>query len=424
MPYTHHIPKMEESNMPKKIIPLTEMQIRTAKPESKQVTMFDGNGLFLLITSTGGKLWRFKYRYNKKEKLLALGKYPEIGLSDARKRRDEARSQLAHGIDPGAVRKAQKQAKTESTETFEIIAREWYAKYTPTWKQSHAERLLRRLERDVFPYLGTRLITEIKATELLAVLRRVESRGTLDTAHRVRSTCGQVFRYAVATGRCERDPSGDLKGAIPPPQEGHMAAITEPAKVGELLRAIDTYQGSFVVKCALKLLPLLFCRPGELRNAEWSELNFESSEWNIPAHKMKMKQAHLVPLPKQAIAIFTELKKLTGASRYVFPSGRSFDRPMSDNALVAALRRMGFEKGEMTAHGFRATARTILDEVLRVRPDYIEHQLAHAVRDPNGRAYNRTAHLNERRKMMKLWANYLDELKTGAKVIPLRRSTG
>lgn len=404
-------------------MPLTNVKVRNAKPGEKQRKLSDSDGMYLLVTPNGGKCWRLKYRYVGKEKVLALGTYPEISLADARQRREDARKLLANGVDPGAVRKAQKQAKTESTETFEVIAREWYAKYTPTWKPSHSERLLRRLERDVFPYMGARPIAEIKAPALLAVLRRVESRGTLDTAHRVRSTCGQIFRYAVATGRAERDPSGDLKGAIPPPQEGHMAAITEPVKVGELLRAIDTYQGSFVVKCALKLLPLLFCRPGELRHAEWSEINFESAEWNIPAHKMKMKQAHLVPLPKQSIAILQELKQLTGASRYVFPSGRSFDRPMSDNALVAALRRMGFEKGEMTAHGFRATARTLLDEILQVRPELIEHQLAHAVRDPNGRAYNRTAHLAKRRKMMQTWADYLDGLKRGAKVIPLKRQT-
>jgi integrase len=374
-----------------------------------------------LITPAGRKLWRFKYTLDGRYNLLSFGAYPEISLLDARKRRDEARSQIAHGIDPGAVRKAQKQAKTESTETFEIIAREWYAKYKHTWKPSHSERLLRRLERDVFPYMGARPIAEIKALELLAVLRRVESRNTLDTAHRVRSTCGQVFRYSVATGRTERDPSVDLKGAIPPPHKGHMAAITEPLKVGELLRAIDAYQGSFVVKCGLRLLPLLFCRPGELRHAEWSEIDFENAEWNIPAGKMKMKEPHLVPLSKQAIEILTEIKELTGASRYIFPSARSFDRPMSDNALVAALRRMGFEKGETTAHGFRATARTLLDEVLQVRPELIEHQLAHAVKDPLGRAYNRTSHLIERKKMMQKWADYLDGLKAGAKVIPFKK---
>jgi integrase len=277
------------------------------------------------------------------------------------------------------------------------------------------------LERDVLPWIGKRPIAEIKAPEVLKVLQRVESRGTLETAHRIRTICGQVFRYAVATGRAERDPATDLRGALPQPQEKHRAAITEPRKAGELLRAIDGYQGSFVVKCALRFLPLVFTRPGELRHAEWSEVSFENSEWNIPAGKMKMKEPHLVPLSKQAIEILKELREYTGASRYVFPSGRTFDRPMSNNAILAALRRMGYAKDEMSGHGFRAMARTILDEVLQVRPDFIEHQLAHAVRDPNGRAYNRTAHLVERRKMMQTWADYLDGLKASAKVIPFKK---
>jgi integrase len=280
---------------------------------------------------------------------------------------------------------------------------------------------MRSLERNVFPYIGNHPIAAIKAPELLAVLRRVESRGALETAHRVRTICGQIFRYAVATGRAERDTAADLRGALPSPKEKHLAAITDPAKVGGLLRAIDGYQGGFVVQCALRLAPLIFVRPGELRHAEWSEIDFDNAVWNIPAAKMKMKEPHLVPLSRQAIGILKELLKLTGKSKYVFPSARSFSRPMSNNAILAALRRMGFEKDEMSGHGFRAMARTILDEVLQVRPDYIEHQLAHAVRDPNGRAYNRTAHLPERRKMMQLWADYLDGLKEGAKVIPLQR---
>jgi integrase len=278
-----------------------------------------------------------------------------------------------------------------------------------------------RLERDAFPWMGKRPINEIRAPELLAVLRRVENRGALETAHRIRSIAGQVFRYAVATGRAERDCSGDLKGALPQPREKHHAAITEPKEVGPLLRAIDGYQGQFVVKCALRLAPLFFVRPGELRNAEWEEIDFDQAQWNIPAHKMKMGQPHIVPLCRQAIEILTELKELTGRSKYVFPSGRSFARPMSNNAILAALRRMGYDKDTMTGHGFRAMARTILDEVLRVRPDFIEHQLAHAVRDPNGRAYNRTAHLEGRREMMQLWADFLDGLKQGAQVLPFTK---
>ena len=405
--------------MPKRIIPLSDMKVQKAKPQDKPFSLFDGGGLYLLVTPSGGKLWRFKYRFNNKEKKLAFGSYPEISLQDARQRREDARRLLANDVDPDAIRKAQKQAKTESIETFEIIAREWHGRYTPTWKQNHAQGLITRLERDVFPYLGARPIKEIKAPELLTVLRRIESRGALETAHRARSICGQIFKYAVATGRTERDPAADLKGALPPVQTINRAAITDPVKVGKLLRAIEGYQGSFIVQCALKIAPLVFVRPGELRHAEWTEIDFENAEWNITAGKMKMREPHLVPLSKQAIEILKELKKLTGSGRYVFP-GRTSERPMSDNAILAALRNMGYAKDEMSGHGFRAMARTILDEVLQVRPDYIEHQLAHAVRDPNGRAYNRTAHLTERKKMMQTWADYLDGLKVGAKVIPFK----
>ena len=408
--------------MPKRIVPLTDMKVQKAKPQDKPVTLFDGGGLFLMVTPSGGKLWRFKYRYDGKQKLLALGAYPEVSLADARHKREDARKLLASKNDPGAVRKAQNQANTQKSETFETIAREWFQKFSQRWKETHSSRIIRSLERDVFPWIGTQPIAEIKAPELLAVLRRVETRGTLDTVHRIRTICGQIFRYAVASGRAERDPSGDLKGAIPPPQEGHMAAITEPAKVGELLRAIDGYQGSVAVQCALKLAPLVFVRPGELRNMEWVEIDFENAQWNIPAEKMKMKEPHIVPLPTQALALLTAIKSLTSASRYVFPSGRSFDRPMSNNAILAALRRMGYTKDEMSGHGFRAMARTILDEVLQVRTDYIEAQLAHRVRDPLGRSYNRTQHLNERRKMMQTWADYLDGLKIGAKVLPFRNT--
>ena len=409
--------------MPKRIAPLSEIKVRTAKPKKIEYKLFDGGGLFLLITPSGGKLWRFRYLFEKKEKKLSFGAYPAISLLDARKRREEVRSQLAHGIDPGAVRRAQKQAKIESTETFEIIAREWHARFTSGWTKGHANTIMDRMERDLFPWIGKRPIAEIKAPELLSVLRRVETRGALESAHRIRTICGQVFRYAVATGRAERDPAADLRGALPQPQEKHMAAITEPVKVAELLRAIDGYQGGFVVKSALRFAPLVFVRPGELRRAEWSEINFENAEWNIPASKMKMKEPHLVPLSQQAIEILKELKNLTGSGRYVFP-GRTSERPMSNNAILAALRNMGYTKDEMSGHGFRAMARTILDEVLQVRPDFIEHQLAHAVRDPNGRAYNRTAHLVERKKMMQKWADYLDGLKAGAKVIPFKKVNG
>jgi len=400
---------------------LTDVKIRNAKPKEKAYKLSDGDGLYMLINPKGGKWWRFRYRFDGKEKLISLGTYPEVSLSDARDKRTEARRKVAAGINPSQERKALKAAKIHKENTFEVVAREWHAKFTPTWTPGHAKTIIRRLERDVFPWIGAQPIIEIKAPELLMVLRRIESRGALETAHRIRIICGQVFRYAVATGRAERDPSADLKGALPPARPKHLPAITDPEKVGGLLRAIDGYKGSFVTRCALKLAPLLFVRPGELRKAEWAEIDLEAAEWNIPAEKMKTRQPHLVPLSRQAVDILRELDPLTGSGRYVFPSPRTPKRPMSSNGVLSALRRMGFEKDEMSGHGFRAMARTILDEVLQVRPDFIEHQLAHAVRDPLGRAYNRTAHLPERRRMMQTWADYLDGLKGGAKVVPLKR---
>lgn len=402
-------------------MPLTDTKIRNAKPKAKQYKLFDRDGLFLIVTPAGGKWWRFKYRFGGKEKLLSMGTYPEVGLAKARTKRDRAREQVADGVDPGQVRKAIKASRARAENSFEVIAREWHAKFTPTWTPGHAKKILRRLELNIFPWMGDRPIVEINAPEVLMSLRRIEARGALESAHRVRIICGQVFRYAVATGRAERDPTGDLKGALPPAQSKHLAAITDPEKVGGLLRAIDGYEGSFVTRCALQLAPLLFVRPGELRHMEWAEIDFEKEEWNIPAGKMKTGHPHLVPLARQSTAILKEIQPLTGGGRYVFPSPRTPKRPMSDNGVLSALRRMGFEKDEMSGHGFRAMARTILDEVLQVRPDFIEHQLAHAVRDPLGRAYNRTTHLPERRRMMQTWADYLDGLKAGAKVIPLKQ---
>ena len=402
-------------------MPLIDTKIRNAKPKDKQYKLFDRDGLFMIVTPAGGKWWRFKYRFGGKEKLLSLGTYPKVGLAKARTRRDRAREQVADGIDPGQVRKALKASKANTENTFEVVAREWHAKFMATWTPGHAAMILRRLELNVFPWIGARPIIDIKAPELLMVLRRIESRGALETAHRIKIICGQVFRYAVATGRAERDPAADLRGALPPTKPKHFAAITNPEKVAGLLRAIDGYQGSFVTKCALRLAPLLFVRPGELRKMEWAEIDLEAAEWNIPAKKIKTRQPHLVPLARQSIEILKDLHPLTGTGRYVFPSPRTSQRPMSNNGILSALRRMGFEKDEMSGHGFRAMARTILDEVLQIRPDYIEHQLAHAVRDPNGRAYNRTAFLPERRKMMQTWADYLDGVKAGAKVIPLRK---
>jgi len=411
--------------MPKRIVPLSDFKIRKVRPQQKPVPLFDGGGLFVLVTPTGGRLWRFKYRFAGKNKLLSFGSYPETSVAAARRKREEARTMLAEGIDPGQVRKAQKAAGVAATESaFEVVAREWHEKFYDRWTPGHAATLMKRLERDIFPWLGSRSIGEIKAPELLSVIRRVESRGTLDTAHRIKILAGQVFRYAVATGRAERDPSADLKGALPPKRQTHLAAVTEPKEAAGLLRAIDGYNGSFIVKCALQLGALFFVRPGELRHAEWSEMDLDVGIWAIPAAKMKMKQPHIVPISRQAAEILTSLKPSTGSGRYVFPSPRTNLRPMSNNAILAALRRMGFTKDEMTGHGFRAMARTILDEVLHVRPEYIEHQLAHTVRDPNGRAYNRTTHLDERKKMMQRWSDYLDGLKEGAKVLPFPKASG
>ena len=406
--------------MPRRILPLTDIQVRKAKPQSKPITLFDGDGLYILVVPTGGKLWRFKYRFDGKDRLLALGSYPEVSLAMARERRLEVRRQLAEGIDPGAARKAQRGAEA-GADTFGAIAEEWYARFSPMWKPSYAKVLRGRLDRDILPWIGKRPVKEITAPELLAVLRRVESRGALESAHRIRTHAGQVLRYAVATGKAERDPSGDLRGALPQPGEKHFAAITDPKEVAKLLRAIDDYHGHFVTKCALRLAPLVFVRPGELRHAEWSEIDLDAAQWNIPGDKMKGGLPHLVPLSTQAVSILEELKPLTGEGKYVFPSLGSGVRAMSENTVLAALRRLGYTKEQMTPHGFRAMARTILDEVLQAKPELIEHQLAHQVRDPLGRAYNRTSHLEERRTMMQRWADYLDGIRQGATIIPMKR---
>ena len=391
---------------------LNDTKVRNTKPSEKQTKLHDTDGLFMIVAPAGGKWWRFKYRFGGKEKLISLGSYPEITLADARQRRDDARKLVANGVNPSEFKKEQKTAKVELTENcFEFVAREWFVKFTSEWSKVHAATVKERLERDVFPYIGHRIIADITAPELLAVLRRVESRGALDTAHRTRNHCGQVFRYAIATGRAVRDPSGDLKGALPPVKYGNRTAVTDPKELALLLRAVDDYKGSFVVKCAMQLLPMLFCRPGELRHMEWTEIDYEAKQWNIPAGKMKMKQAHAVPLPSQALKVLNELRPLTAHSIYAFPCHRSPLRCMSDNAINAGLRRMGFEKSEVTAHGFRATARTLLHEILQFDPDVIEAQLAHAVPDRLGTAYNRTKHLAVRTTMMQVWSDYLDGLK-------------
>lgn len=397
---------------------LTATGIRNAKPGEKPHKLADGGGLFLLVTPSGGKWWRLKYRFDGKEKLLSMGTWPDVSLAEARNRREEARRQLGAGIDPGAVRKAQKEAGGRDG-SFEAATREWFAKRAPGWAVSHATRIMARFERDIFPWIGNKPVGDITAPELLAMARRIEDRGALETSHRALQSCGQVFRYAIATGRAERDPVPDLRGALPPAKEGHFAAITDPAKVGELLRVIDGYRGTLTVGCALRLAPLVFVRPGELRKAEWADVDLEAATWSFIASKTG--QAHIVPLATQAVAILRGLQPLTGSGRYLFPSARTTDRPMSDNAILAALRRLGIPREEMSGHGFRALARTILDETLGFRLDWIEQQLAHAVRDPLGRAYNRATHLEGRRQMMQAWADWLDDIKVGAKVIPFSR---
>ena len=405
--------------MPKRIAPLTDTKVRTTKPTEKPQKLFDGGGLFLLLTPTGGRLWRFKYRFGGSEKLLSIGTYPETSLAEARQRRDQASALLAKGIDPSETKKAQKAAGNQETETFEIIAREWYAKFSPSWATSHAKTTIRRLELFIFPWLGDRPVKTITAPELLAALRRIEAKGALETAHRVKQVCGQVFRYAIATGRAERDPSGDLRGAIPPASGKHMATITDPKEIAGLLRSIDDYRGGIVTRCALQLAPLVFVRPGELRQAEWSEFNLETAEWRIPAEKMKAGAVHIVPLSRQAIDILREIHPLTGHGRYVFPSPRTDSRPMSSNAILSALRRMGYAKDEMSGHGFRSMASTLLNEQGWNR-DAIERQLAHAERNSVRAAYNYAEFIPERKKMMQAWADYLEGIKSGAKIIPIR----
>ncbi|WP_295543842.1 integrase arm-type DNA-binding domain-containing protein [uncultured Thiohalocapsa sp.] len=405
-------------------MPLTATEIRNAKPGDKPRKLFDGGGLYLEVAPSGGKWWRLKYRYHGKERRLSLGVYPDVSLKTARTRRDQARELLAESVDPGEHRKALRAAQAQSdANSFEVIAREWYARNLPTWTEGHAKRILRRLERDIFPWIGNRPIAEITAPQLLGAVQRIERRGALETAHRALSNCGQVFRYAIATARAERDPSTDLRGALPPVKPTHFAAVTEPAQIGPLLRALDSYEGTLIVRSALRLAPLVFVRPGELRKAEWRDIDLDDATWRYRVTKTDTE--HLVPLATQAVAILRELEPLTGRGRYVFPSARSSERPMSDNAVLAAMRRMGISKEEMSGHGFRAMARTVLDEVLGFRPDYIEHQLAHAVRAPYGRAYNRTAHLKERRKMMQAWADYLERLarSDNDNVVPLIRKS-
>lgn len=401
---------------------LTDTFVKNVKhsgaPAGDKVT--DGQGLHLLVKAAG-KYWRLSYRFLGKQKTLALGVYPEVSLAQARQRRDQARKLLAEGTDPSVVKRADKVArKLAADNTFEAVAQAWLAKTKALRAESTDAKVQGWLKNDVLPAIGRLPIAEITPRDVLDLVRKVEKRGAIDSATRMKQLCGQIFRYAVAEGSAERDVTADLRGALAVRRTVHLAAITEPAKVGALLRAIHGYSGHPVTVAALKLAPLLFVRPGELRHAEWSEIDFDAAEWRIPGTKMKMGADHIVPLATQAVEVLAELQKLTGRARYVFPSVRTGARPMSENTINAALRGMGYSSDMHTAHGFRATARTILDEVQGERVDLIEHQLAHAVKDVNGRAYNRTAHLPARKEMMQRWANYLDQLRAGGEVIQLR----
>jgi integrase len=398
---------------------LTETAIKNAKPGSKNRKLYDGGGLFLLITPKGHKGWRHKYNFLGKEKLLSLGIYPDVKLKEARIKHAKNRKLIDDKIDPSANRKAEKAASlVEQSNSFELIAREWLIKRSSTLSHSHAKRVLRNMERNLFPWIGRSPISKLKLPEILDCIKKIEDKGVLETAHRSLGQCSQVFRYAVATGRAERDVTVEAKGALKPVQTKHLAAVTDPKKVGELLRTIYNYSGTLVVESALKLAPHVFVRPGELRKAEWNDIDFENSEWKYLVTKTKTE--HIVPLSSQALKILNDIKILTGSGRYVFPNARSDKRPMTENAVLGAMRRLEIPKDEMCGHGFRAMARTILDEVLDYPAYIIEHQLAHSVKDPNGRAYNRTAHLDQRRKMMQCWSNFLDKCKSGNELILLR----
>lgn len=399
--------------MARPVAPLTDTRIRNTRATSRPLKLADGAGLYVRVLPNGSRWWRLDYRFGGKRQTISLGVYPEVSLKLARERRDTARRQIAQGIDPAFIRKQGKQSLTgEAANSFETVAREWFAKQAPTWAASNSKIVIDRLERDVFAWIGGRTINEITAPELLAVLRRVEERGAVETAHRIRQVCGQVFRYAIATGRGARDVAADLRGALAPVKGRHFASVIDPKGIAALMRAIESYEGYFPTRCALRLAPLVFVRPGELRQAEWSEFDLEKAEWRIPGNKMKMGRTHLVPLSRQAIGIIKELQPLTGRGRYLFPSVRTESRPMSNGTLIAAIRRLGYTTDQMTPHGFRSMASTMLNEQGWNR-DWIERQLAHGERDGIRAAYNYAEHLSERRKMMQAWADYLGHLATG-----------
>jgi integrase len=392
---------------------LTRLKIESVKPSMKRRRLFDGRGLYLEIAPSGGRWWRFKYRFEGKEKRISLGVYPAIGIKEARERCDEARKLVSANIDPGAKRKAEAAAvEATAANTFKVVAEEWIRLTSAKWSAANTYKITRLFERDIFPWLGSADVNGIPAKELLRVCRRIEGRNANETTHRALQNCGRVFRYAVANGRADRDPSRDVTGALAPVVTSHHASITDPERFGRLLNDIDGYTGSLVVRFALQLAPLVFVRPGELRRAEWSEIDLDKVEWRIPAAKMKMKVLHIVPLAKQAVAVLRELQPVTQRHNhtFVFPSERTWLRPMSNNTVNAALRSLGYAHSDMTGHGFRSTASTLLNERGWNR-DAIERQLAHSERDSVRAAYNFAEHLPERRKMMQAWADYLDELR-------------
>jgi integrase len=408
-------------------MPLTDMKCKNAKPRKRTVRLYDQRGLYLEVSPSGGHWWRLKYRFEGREKRLSLGVYPDVNLKKARARCDDARRLVAEGIDPSQHRKAEKAAAVAHAEadknTFEAVAREWFDKQSEVLNPDHAKRVLRLFERDLFPFIGRCPIAEIEAPKLLTVLQQIEARGVRMTTHRARIYSGKVFQFAIAAGKAKRNPAADLKGALAPmPKEKHFPAVTEPKQFGDLLRTLDGYQGTFAVRCALRLAPLLAVRPGELRKAKWADFDLNKAEWRFVASKTA--PDHLVPLCTQAVTILSDLQRLTGNGEYLFPSARSAKRPMSDNAVLAALRRLEIPADSATGHGFRASFRTIGDEVLKFRVDLMEHQLAHEVKDANGRAYNRTAFLPERKRMMQRWADYCDRIKAGAdaEVIEMKRA--
>ena len=409
---------------------LTDAQCRNAvcPPDRKQARFSDSGGMYLQVSPAGSKRWFLKYRIAGAEKQLALGSYPDVTLTAARKARDAAKLQKSEGCDPVQARKVEKlKALTPAADTFQATALEWYAMKLDSWSSHYAIREKRNLEKDLFPFLGSRHIGEIEAIELLATVRRVEERGALDVAHRVLTTAGQVWRYAVATGRATRDVSADIRGALKPHHGKHFAAITDPVKLGALIRVIRGYQGGPIVRAALQLAPMLFQRPGELRAAAWAEFDLDAAVWTIPSIRMKRSvqgkengDPHQVPLPTQAVEILRKLHPITGHGPLCFHGERTHDRPISDNTLRAALLTLGYGPDVQSVHGFRATARTLLAEELNIDPLVIEAQLAHAVKDANGRAYNRTQYLKHRAGMMQQWADYLDKLATGADVIQFK----